>query len=415
MKYSITDSSYKSRKVHIICFIILTFIVFLSEIFYKEPLFKYSLDVIPSFNHSNASNSFYYASNIAYIGSEDIQEQMMLLIVLFNTLGNIWSYFAIFTFTFFTQNLLKMLYSAPRPFVLLNELNPNCQEGHGNPSGNAMLATCLFLTTFEFINRSPLLHTYKGTRFAFLIFFGVLITIVIYCTFYIGEDSLDQLLFGFSLGILSWYFFFYVIEITSNEPETFFSQFEGVRNQLVFISVFIIMVTLSSGVFVLGLKQQDKEKLTVVVNKCSNSTELPDPLTADFARDQVTLGLLGAWIGMIIINSYMKNKFTTNADYMLYYFTQFLDKNFNLLFGYLILILTIIPYWIMKYQLYLPKDTSLQVKLLIRYVCPNFLVGILVTGFFPMILVWVGLIKYDHEILSKIVISHFNLNSYHNG
>jgi membrane-associated phospholipid phosphatase len=110
-------------------------------------------------------------------------------------------------------SFFKLAYHHSRPWVISSNIIPiSCSKEYGNPSGHASASTLfsLFLILDTFHGRplssdqqgNPLISfRYKITYFLCIIL-GLYWTISIsYCRFLLGAHSLDQIIYGITLGI----------------------------------------------------------------------------------------------------------------------------------------------------------------------------------------------------------------------
>ena len=102
-------------------------------------------------------------------------------------------------------SLFKLLYHEPRPYMIEPNIKPiSCSKAFGNPSGHSsasqIFTICLFLDFFHGVEKVITFHSKKVYNFCLFlcIFWAVSIP---YSRFILGVHSLDQIVFGVSIGI----------------------------------------------------------------------------------------------------------------------------------------------------------------------------------------------------------------------
>lgn len=104
----------------------------------------------------------------------------------------------------------KLAYHDPRPYMILSTITPNkCSVGFGNPSGHShassTFAVVLFLDVFHGAQIGSSIERYFSKTIYYLslalaIFWAASIP---YTRFVMGVHSLDQIIFGSTLGLWS--------------------------------------------------------------------------------------------------------------------------------------------------------------------------------------------------------------------
>ena len=107
----------------------------------------------------------------------------------------------------FLMNITKMAYHEPRPFMVTDQIKAyGCSAEYGNPSGHS-----LFAAAFNFFFFLDLCH--GGTRRSPLVYYSLLttacvLTILIgFARFYVGVHTLNQIVYGWQLGLLMAFYF----------------------------------------------------------------------------------------------------------------------------------------------------------------------------------------------------------------
>ena len=190
-----------------IILILIYFIIILStERIYYQKLFNESLDIIPKFQKSSDSYTFW--KFIQYFGTKTIQGPLLIILFLFISLNQVFVLTFLLMFTGYIDHTSKILYRQERPIWLNNDINIHSEHscGYGNPSGHSLSSACFYFS-FWFIIFENLKNKEFTTKMRknFLIY-GVLflcivfIVLVMFSRLYIGVHSLNQIIFGFLIG-----------------------------------------------------------------------------------------------------------------------------------------------------------------------------------------------------------------------
>ena len=196
-------------------YIIIYFLIcFISEIFYSNYLYTKSLyfqNGIQNFIKSINFQTIF--SKITKTGKDWFFIYISLFIGLIFSIKHAYIIFLNVFFVSYIKELLKMIYHHKRPFWENSNINIGCSTDFGHPSGHSICSTTGYLTLYYFISKRK--YFKKNIIFRFLIFFLFLIYIflILISRLNDGVHSLDQVLFGFTLGCGFYILFFFVFEI----------------------------------------------------------------------------------------------------------------------------------------------------------------------------------------------------------
>jgi membrane-associated phospholipid phosphatase len=93
-----------------------------------------------------------------------------------------------------------MAFHDPRPFITTAELESyDCSAEHGNPSGHSMASSCF--TSLLILHYYTASLTKNKLKYILLAILAILWTyLVVYSRIYNAAHSIDQVVFGVSLG-----------------------------------------------------------------------------------------------------------------------------------------------------------------------------------------------------------------------
>ena len=287
------------KHIIIICLIIYLIIAFVTEKFYRDKLYDFSVEYIDKIEQKGFFYYFYFFWSMIFL------YLMMLigfLLTLFFCPINIhFSFLTIEIILIFIMCILKSFYTNSRPYWDIyvrkqgNSTEPflpkptECDGEFGNPSGHALLSTLLLHLWNLFIN-SNYFNSIKEKnqiiiKYITLILSIISIIFITYSRIHRQIHSFNQILFGTILGIAVFCLFCYIFEtnrITSNE---FFNKLN--KFKFIIIPLLIILFTIS---VVLGLTQHnEREKEYTIILE----------IYCEFGKDEI-FGKNTAFISTII-------------------------------------------------------------------------------------------------------------------
>lgn len=215
------------------------------EFAYRKPLFDHSVEAELRWQEKASKSTLDFFSVITHFGSVSVILPMAFIIFFFFPLNKSYTFFSVLVMTIFFDNLMKIIYSNPRPFWINTKLKTSCETGFGNPSGHAFTSSAIYLsfwhcvTDFEFFKKEK-----KGiaTRIALLILFICLIIAIVLSRLYLGVHSINQIIYGSLLGLGAYIFYFVVLDVfyTENFPEFITTKISIIIHSSIFFVLFIV-------------------------------------------------------------------------------------------------------------------------------------------------------------------------------
>lgn len=245
------------RLANKVIFISSLFLIFSTELMYRDPLYKFSENLIEQMQKSHTMQDILLYSNI----SDKIIIYSGLLVV----------YFAYFVFpiqiaysivtslyySIFIQEFLKLFYSNLRPFMTNTNIKLYiCNEGYGNPSGHALtnaviLGNLVFLLN-KYLSQKLSFDSYMLVKPYFNMLIAiiclVLQSIIIYDRLITASHTLNQLLFGSCLGVSVYYYVYYIQMFQNMDNDQFSQSFLNSTANLknLFLYILLLVVILAS-------------------------------------------------------------------------------------------------------------------------------------------------------------------------
>ena len=237
---------------------------------------------------------------ISFLGTQNIY---IILTLLIYNISNIYKSYIICFTLFFSQLILtvnKLIFIAPRPYWINKEIKVyDCQGGFGSPSGHVLVCTMFYLTFWKIIFQSKR----RKNSFFFKYFSLVLIIIFIIFMGFIrllsGAHSLDQIIYGFLLGLSYFIFIFYVINVNCNNNKQLLKHLNDNNIFLYFVSIIICFCLL----FFNKIRDEktlnkQKEYSIIINNICPNIPETKKLLKETVLLFVIFCSYIFCYIGM---------------------------------------------------------------------------------------------------------------------
>ena len=189
-------------------------ILILTEIIYKDALFNYSLTYEQNLQESLSKGAINFFSFISITGDGVfIGLGLFFIFCYFSLIKTILISVGVI-FMIYLHDLLKLIYSDPRPFWLNTVLfQGKCETSYGNPSGHSLLSFFFYLSFSYYlcqINKIKSNNIYKISIYCLALFIAALTA---FSRLALGVHSVDQVLYGSLLGIFSFLIFAFMFKI----------------------------------------------------------------------------------------------------------------------------------------------------------------------------------------------------------
>jgi membrane-associated phospholipid phosphatase len=362
-----TEKGKKIITPQLIIIIIYFIIILTSECFYRDELFEYSYkNFIPKFQ--SITDKYILLKTYFKISSTLGKN---IFIFLFNLIICIiyYSYQEIFIClsTIFTSvslmGYLKLIYHSHRPYwhnlYIFNDSN---ELGYGNPSGHSFTSTSGYLS-FIFLVLNIDFFKKKYCLIDFLnygIFIINLLWIfsIMISRLYFAVHSINQIIFGFLLGIGVFLFYFNYLNLYNYSSEEFFNFIDD--NKLYVIPLIVIYFF---SVFIpFNLIKEPSNDIKNLINEIST---VKKPEYKKFNSEAITgeitiLLILGAYLGLIFLKKKIEDTpLTYEADLIL-------GKNNNNIKIKIIRFLLCVSFGLPFLLFYIPNYNN---NLILIYIC----------------------------------------------
>jgi membrane-associated phospholipid phosphatase len=220
----------------------------IADLFYRDPLYAFTLDVVPPWQAQFTRDSFMVKLTraVTYLGEG--YAAAVIFGIAFCVTSRDKAFYILFVHAVATtvNKNLKIIYRNPRPYMVSSELIAfGCPKSFGNPSGHSSLSACLYTSmfllffhdhvdhykeyrknqSFMLAAKEPLIgrHTNGEEKpvesengiFTKIKYFGCLLLVIItvLCVglsrVALGVHSFNQILYGWSYGVWLAFFLFH--------------------------------------------------------------------------------------------------------------------------------------------------------------------------------------------------------------
>lgn len=308
------DSHIKIIKIIVLC-ILLSLCIGL-EVVYRQPLFNKTLDIVPKWqsNSNNSTTNFYKIWTDLGLGPS--LSAWGAIIFLWFPLTKSYTFLTALIYSFYFNNLFKIIYGNPRPFWVDPSVFMTCNAGFGNPSGHAMCSVSVFLTFWHLITDEQWFKKTKfglATRIGLLLLFIAICLLIIVSRVYFGAHSIDQVLYGATLGLIIYYVTIFILEFHTMDAKKFFTLFSTIFYLVLFSSLYICLIIL--GMLVWKFKNNHQGLWEPIINKLCPSQLVYRSFNMDglFGLLSVT-GIIGGHYGLVFLFHITKEKFKDKEE-----------------------------------------------------------------------------------------------------
>ena len=335
-KIEMNDNYFKNAffsnfKLNIII-IIISIILFIIEFFYRDPLFQYSLDFEKNWQENATKETITTFKIFTKIGGEYLMAVPIIIVLWFFTLIKSYVYLMGFIFCLQFHSMMKIWYGNKRPFWQDPSLYKGiCDGGFGNPSGHSITTSFLYLSLFFYYTQA------KVTRDKY----KILIIILLFCLFWIvmillsriilGMHSVNQIIYGTSLGLIISSFIFIVFKIHQLPVSIYKKFFREKKYKYIILSILCVFIIITiSNVFIFN-KEFDYDKYNDILDKlCEKKVPKYRRFNLDGLFGSITiLALLGMYLGQIVFWYLIENKYKFNEVNYMNNIKQIQEMNIN--------------------------------------------------------------------------------------
>ena len=308
----ITFLKNKYINISILLFLILSFV---SEFIYRDSLFSYSLELEETLQNITPNGIILYFKIITKLGGEYFMAFPLGFVLCFFSLIKSSIYISGFLFVLQFHSMMKIWYGNTRPFWIKGKLYKEiCDGGFGNPSGHSITTTYIYLTLFIYLKESKFLGKNLCVQIIIFIIFLFWILLIIFSRIILGLHSLNQIIYGSTLGIIVFLFITQVFKL-HQMPILYYKKFFKEKiyiiitfSLLLFLSIFTVI-----NKFIFNNNFEIEKYNNILNEKCGE--EYPE--YRRFNNDGVfgslvIFALMGMYLGQILFWYLIDKRFKKN-------------------------------------------------------------------------------------------------------
>jgi membrane-associated phospholipid phosphatase len=356
----------------IFIFIVLTYT---SEFFYRDVLFDNSVNIAKEIQLKMP----FLIKPLKIYSKFGLLDFFWVFLVFFSfPINYCYTFFLNTVFTVHICNIIKLLYGQGRPFLLKGgeDIFTECEAGYGNPSGHSLQSTSNFLALAQMIIDIFNINLKKSIIIYIVV--AILILLINFSRIILGVHSINQIIFGDTLGFSIFFIVFHIIQPHKQGINRFFSKFTNKKFHLINIFLFIIISGyISAGAIVLQREEKNKELKEKLISYCDKINDNKMLTTDSVYKSLYIMSYFGMIYGLTLLSSIIKKKYEGNFNSTNYYYkntNQKCYKSYGIRF--LILLICFIPFSVTFF--------TIKINVVILYILcsalPMFLFGFLLFG-----------------------------------
>jgi len=115
----------------------------------------------------------------------------------------------------------------------------DCTSGYGNPSGHALTTGSCYYALYHLTYDVGFLKDYKCLQIGYFIFLFLLSLSVMFSRMWLGLHTLNELIYGHTLGLAIYFYFFVLLELHKTNYLDFFNNFQILWKCIVYYTTYI--------------------------------------------------------------------------------------------------------------------------------------------------------------------------------
>ena len=365
----------KQKKNHLIFIIIFFSVGFILEFFYRKPLFENSVEIAKAVQDKMFSSTTFF-KYWAYLGV--IEFFISIIFFIFFPISYCFTFFLNMILSVHLCSFAKLVYSQGRPFLLDKKVFIVCESGYGNPSGHSFQFTSNLLAFVQmFIDLFKLSKKYTIIIY---IISAILILSINFSRIILGVHSLNQVIFGDTLGFTVYFIIFHILEPHKRDIKKFYNIFLNKKFHI-FNAITLIISAISFAIASYTNNKYDSEDYEILKQKIIEICgKVENEMLSRDAKSKILyiFAYYGMIYGMTLLTYYVKNKYSEKYEELNYYYKNTKQNKF-------IIYLTRILFTLIGYSPYACVFTNKNINIYIIYILgsafPMFLYGFVLFSF----------------------------------
>lgn len=313
------EIKFKHTIIKVIFLTLFVIISIVAELFYRDSLYQYSLQFEKSWQQSSLKSTITFFKIVTNLGGGYFLVLYVLIAYFFFPLTSAFTLIVGLVSCNYLDNVMKLLYHNPRPYWSDSTLFMNsCDGGFGNPSGHSFSSTFTYFGFFQLLAQT----NFFSRSIIFQIILGVLavmlVIIIVLSRIILGMHSINQIIYGCSLGISVYYFLFHILFMHEMKTQTYVRLFNDTKNILTFSFIFLIgIIVLLLSYFMIDFKVILNSYESILLSTCPEFKE--EKLYRKFENDGFFGGLtlfclMGTYYGQCLFWYLIHRKYGSSKD-----------------------------------------------------------------------------------------------------
>ena len=373
-------SNFFTIRNKIIIIIIYFIIIISTEFAYRNPLFDKSVEIESDIQNSikNSSNEKLFKNFwkfISVLGTAAIILSLFFIIFITHPLNYSFLFLHSIIYSSFLTNFLKIIYSNSRPYWMNPEkIYIACNGGYGNPSGHSDTSVCLYLSLAHILTDFKFFKTKKGFIYKIILyaFFIIIILLIMISRILLGAHSINQVIYGGTLGLGLYYFLFFIIKYHTYTNKQFFEMIIK-KSTLLFYTIIhfsLIIIDIIIYEFRKDNKLADYVRKNIFNGKrCKIKDEYHLFKHDGFFQSLCLFAIIGAYLGLFSVFHFIQKNKKYNKLYVVVWNQTVWNKILLRIPLCLISCIGIIFYYI------IPGDLDLEILFIFKASLPFLLAG----------------------------------------
>ena len=323
---TIDKQSIKKECFYIKIFIVIAYFAICISIeqIYRESLFDKSIEIQEDIRNDHDKESAFYDfwKFMTNFGEAKIIFPIFAVIFLFFPINSSFLALQVLIYAIYLTNCFKIIYRQGRPYWESDKLDIVCNAGYGNPSGHSMTSAAYYLslshivTNFDFFRKTTLGKILRVIIFCLLCILGCL---VIISRVILSAHSINQALFGLTLGIGIYFVCIFILSYHVYDPNDFIVHITNCFVITIYMAFHIVLLSLLI-IFYFTLDENEKLKYNIYNNifngeRCKLKKEYLMIKHDGFFQGLAITALIGAHLGIILLIFFLKkNNYVINGN-----------------------------------------------------------------------------------------------------
>jgi undecaprenyl-diphosphatase len=303
------DNKSITYNMKIVIAIIYFIIIILLELLYRKFLFEQFIPFQEYFQKERKLKILLNLCKILSIFGAEISTLFIFgIIFIFMPLNYSFLILQSIVYSSYLTNTLKMIYQSDRPNWHSDYLTFSCNYGYGNPSGHSLTSISLYLSlSHVLVKYFKINGAFKKILFIFFTLFPVLIAI---SRFILAAHSLNQILYGFLLGLGLYYILIYIIGYHKYSSVQFLRHIRKTKVKYIYYCFHTLLLTTTILIYLFIPSKDNSNSEENIFNgkRCKIKNDYAKYKNDGLFQSLSITSIIGAQIGIDLLFKILKLK-----------------------------------------------------------------------------------------------------------